>query len=70
MPGIGGWCHELRVPDERATWRIAYHIDGDAVLILDVFSKKTQQTPDYVFARCKDRLRRYDVATAQGGRNE
>ena len=41
MPAIGVRCHELRIPDENATWQIIYRIDGDAVVIGEVFSKKT-----------------------------
>ena len=42
MPGIGKACHELRVQDERRIWRIVYHIDTDAIAILEVFAKTTQ----------------------------
>ena len=60
MPTIGSRCHELRIPDEEATWRIVYRIDPDAIVILEVFSKKTQQTSRAVIQACRDRLRRYD----------
>lgn len=60
MPSIGPRCHELRVNDENATWRICYRIDTDAILILDVFSKKTTQTPKSVVNNCKRRLKDYD----------
>ena len=63
MPGIGARCHELRIVDERATWRIIYRLDGDAVVIVDVFSKKTRQTPAQVIADCRRRLRQYDELT-------
>jgi len=59
MPSIGKACHELRVQDELKTWRIVYHIDTDAIVILEVFSKTTQQTPKLVIDTCKARLRRY-----------
>jgi phage-related protein len=59
MPGIGKACHELRVQDESKTWRIVYHIDADAVVILEVFAKTTQQMPQSVIATCKTRLQRY-----------
>lgn len=62
MPSIGVRCHELRVQDENATWRIVYRVDGDAIVILEVFSKKTAKTPRQVINRCKDRLKRYDAA--------
>lgn len=60
MPSIGRRCHELRIPDEDATWRILYRLDPDAVVILEVFSKKTQQTPQHVITTCKERLKLYD----------
>lgn len=65
MPDIGQGCHELRVQDESRTWRIMYHLDIDAVVILDVFAKATRTTPKAVMDRCKDRLRRY-LAAAHG----
>ena len=41
MPSLAPRCAELRIPDADATWRILYRLDPDAVVILDVFSKKT-----------------------------
>ncbi len=41
MPSIGPRCHELRINDEKATWRIIYRIDHDAIVILEVFEKRT-----------------------------
>jgi phage-related protein len=62
MPVIGPRCHELRVHDagSRVTWRIVYRLDVDAVLIADVFAKKTQKTPRDVIDRCQVRLGKYD----------
>jgi phage-related protein len=60
MPSIGPNCHELRVRDKGHNWRIIYRIDGDAIVIVEVFSKKTQQTPPSVITGCKQRLTRYD----------
>jgi len=64
MPAIGRRCHELRVDDAeaRVTWRIVYRVDADAVVVADVFSKKTQATPKGVIDNCKARLARYDRA--------
>jgi phage-related protein len=45
LPSIGPRCHELRINDERTTWRIVYRIDSDAIIILEVFSKKSRTTP-------------------------
>ena len=59
MPGIGRGCHELRIPDENRTWRIVYYVDTVAIVILDVFAKTTNQTPQTVIDVCKARLQRY-----------
>lgn len=63
MPSIGARCHELRVVDEDATWRLIYRTDSDAVVIADVFKKKTQATPKTVIDACKRRLRAYDAVS-------
>lgn len=60
MPNIGKQCHELRIKDKNHTWRIIYRIDPDAILILDVFDKDTQETPQNVKDSCKKRLKTYD----------
>ena len=62
MPSIGSRCHELRINDESATWRIVYRLDADAIVILGVFSKKSRATPKAVIDACKRRLRDYDNA--------
>ncbi len=36
MPTVGRRCHELRIDDERGSWRIVYGVDPDAVLVLDI----------------------------------
>jgi len=46
--------------DKDDAWRIIYRIDSDAIVIIEVFSKKRQKTPVPVIARCRDRLKRYD----------
>ena len=60
MPVIGSRCHELRINDESGTFRIMYRVDPDAIVILDVFRKKTQQTSSAVIAACKRRLGEYE----------
>lgn len=60
MPMIGRHCHELRIPDTESTWRIVFRIDVDAIVMLEVFSKKDQQMPQLVIRRCKGRIKRYD----------
>lgn len=64
MPSIGKRCHELRIPDEDTTWRIVYRTDPDAVVIAEVFEKKTRRTPKRVIENAKRRLRLYDATTA------
>lgn len=40
MPSVGRRCYELRVHDENRTWRIVYRLDGDAIVIADVFRRR------------------------------
>jgi phage-related protein len=56
MADIGAGCHELRIADGSLNWRIMYHIAADAIVILDVFAKKTAATPKSVIAECQRRL--------------
>jgi phage-related protein len=63
MTSIGRRCHELRINDANLTWRIIYRIDQDAIVILEVFEKKTSQTPKQVIDTCKGRIRDYENAT-------
>lgn len=63
MPSIGNRCHELRVRDAAANWRLLYRVDSDAIVLLDVFSKKTGKTPATVIRSCKTRLKHYDELT-------
>jgi phage-related protein len=66
MPSIGRRCHELRIADQTAAWRIVYRTDPDAIVIVDVFAKKSQQTPATVIQRCKARLEAYDEVSKGG----
>src|SRR5690242_13512055 len=59
LPPIGGRCHELRINDHDQTWRIVYHLAPDAIVILDVFSKKTQATPVQIVEVCQKRPAAY-----------
>jgi phage-related protein len=59
MPVIGRQCHELRLGDRDQTWRIVYHVARDAIVILEVFSKKTQTTPVQIVEVCQKRLAAY-----------
>jgi len=60
MPSIGRRCHELRINDAKSIWRIIYRIDDDAIVILEVFNKKTNKTPKHIIDICKERIRDYD----------
>ena len=62
MPGIAARCHELRVNDEGKTWRLVYRIDPDAIVVADVFKKKTRTTPERIIRDCRKRLNLYDEA--------
>lgn len=62
MPSIGRRCHELRIPDQDNTWRIVYRLDNDAIVIGEVFAKKTSATPTKVINTCKRRFKAYDEA--------
>jgi phage-related protein len=62
MPAVGPRCHELRITDANKTWRIMYHLEPDAVVILDVFSKTTQATPKATLDTCRQRLAKYQQA--------
>src|SRR3954471_346571 len=59
MPDIGRNCHEFRVDDGGVTWRIVYHVGPDAIVILDVFQKKSRGTPKHVLETSRRRLRAY-----------
>jgi phage-related protein len=67
MPSIAPRCHELRVPDGGQTFRIVYRLDRDAILIGEVFAKKTTSTPKPVIASCRRRFQEYDRVVAEKG---
>jgi phage-related protein len=60
MPVIGKRCHELRIQDSGKIWRIMHRLDNDAIVIAEVFAKKSQKTPPAVIEVSKRRLRDYD----------
>ncbi len=64
---IGNRCHELRINDEKVNWRIVYRIFPDAILILEVFSKKTNQIPKSIINACKEKIKRYESDAKEGG---
>ena len=62
MPDIGTRCVELRVNDETKTWRIVCRPDADRIVLVHLFEKKTEKTPQTVIDLCKARLAAYDRA--------
>lgn len=62
LPVIGRRCHELRIKGGQLEWRLVHRIDRDAIVIAEVFAKKTRQTPKPVIMVCQRRLREYDDA--------
>jgi len=60
MPAVGRRCHELRINDRTKSWRIIYRIDADAIVLVDVFEKRTQTTPAQMISQCRQRLSAYD----------
>jgi phage-related protein len=63
MPAIGPRCHELRINDVSGAWRVVYRLDNDAIVIAEVFTKKTSRTPNATIELCRKRLREYDNAS-------
>jgi phage-related protein len=59
MPTVGSNCHELRIDDGGVTWRILYHVGSEAIVILEVFRKKSRTTPKEVIDVTRKRLRAY-----------
>lgn len=70
MPSIGKRCYELRIRDDQTTHRLIYRLDADAIVVVDVFTKKTQQTPQQVIENCQRRLRLYDELVAEDDDND
>ena len=60
MPSIGRRVHELRIVDRDSTWRIVYRVDADAIVIAEVFAKRTRQTPQRTLEVCRQRFAQYD----------
>lgn len=65
MRAIGSGCHELRVTDVGGEWRLIYALTNGAVVVLDVFHKKTRTTPLTVINQCAKRLRDYSLRNAK-----
>jgi phage-related protein len=61
LPSIGPRCHELRIPDGEISWRIIYRLDFDAVIILEIFEKKSRTLPRSIIETCKRRIQFYET---------
>lgn len=57
LPSISERCLELRIKAKEGEWRIICRIFTDAIVVLDVFKKKT---PKSVIAPCVKRLSAYE----------
>ena len=62
LPSIGPRCGALRIRDAQHNWRIVYRIHFDAVLVLEVYAKKSRKIPNEVIDRCQRRLVQYGAA--------
>ncbi|MFL5381926.1 MAG: type II toxin-antitoxin system RelE/ParE family toxin [Longimicrobiaceae bacterium] len=60
LPSLGPRCHELRVNDENVTWRIIHRVDPEAILVGDVFPKKTRTIPKRILEACRRRFALHD----------
>ena len=54
---IGSGCGELRVRDGKKWWRVICYVDARNLVVLDLFHKQTDETPDDVKKLCRTRLR-------------
>jgi len=59
---MGPRCHELRIRDAGANWRVFYRIDSDAIVIVDIINKQSRKTPKPSLDAGRKRLGRYDDA--------
>ncbi len=70
IPGVGPRCGALRIRDAEHNWRIMFRIDGDAVLVVEVYSKKTRAIPIEVIERCRRRLKQYDATLSMARKKQ
>jgi phage-related protein len=69
LPIVGPRCGALRIRDRDQNWRIMYRVDFDAILVVEVYPKKTRKIPQEVIARCKKRLKDYDATAKKGSKD-
>lgn len=69
LHGAGRRVRELRVRDGETglTWRLAYRVDADAIVVLHWWAKKTEKTAQRDVELCRQRAREYDRAGREGG---
>ena len=60
MPVVGARCHELRVSDRDADWRVIYRIDHDCILVANIFQKASRTTRQSDIELAQRRLRDHD----------
>lgn len=65
MPVPSRNCHELRIQDQDKIWRILYRLDRDAVVLLEVFCKKSRETPEHIIQDARRRLAGYDLVVGE-----
>lgn len=53
----------IEAGDAEANWRLMYYIADDAIVVLEVFAKKTGETPRAVLDACRQRLALYKKVT-------
>jgi phage-related protein len=59
MPSIGPRCLGLRIHDTGNAWRVICFIDDSEIVVLDIFRKKTRNTPEHIINICQKRLNEY-----------
>lgn len=69
LPDLRRRCGALRIRDAGHNWRIMYRVDADAIVILEIYAKKTRRIPDEIMDRCRERLKRYDIVI-QAAKNQ
>lgn len=61
-PSKDGLCDYINSDIRSSADEWQNRIDDDAILVVDVFEKKTERTPHQIIANCQRRLRLYDSA--------
>jgi phage-related protein len=55
---LGAGLHELRTTAGRNEYRLFFCVEGDTLVVLHGFQKKTQKTPDDELATARTRLKK------------